>query len=79
MFDKPLTPNPSSSLNWDVTEGILDHNVNLASAIGHQSRIFGVAGLGFTPPPGVSYHASPPDLVGLNGVPVAPFVKVPFV
>lgn len=78
-FDQDLLPGVTGFANYDVTHSDNDKIPNGATILGNVVSITGVADVTFTPPNGISYHATPPELFGLTGEPVAPFVKVPFI
>ena len=69
----PLTPG-----NFDVTYGDNDKHPFLAAVIENVVRITASPLPGFTPPNGISYHATPQEIFGDNGLPALPFVKFPF-
>lgn len=78
QFDQPLRPNGPAHANFAVTHANLDRVITGVRIVGDVLEIAADAGLTFLPPNGISYFATPPELFGLTGEPVAPFVKVPF-
>ena len=79
MFDKPLVEAVVTFGNYTVTSNLEDFLPIGARVFGHRVRITGTSLASFTPPNGIAYSAAVPDLIGLNGIPVAPFAKIPFV
>lgn len=78
VFDAPLEPDTLDPANWVVTHGRLDYPATVATSLGSVVTItVGPSSAGMSPD-GISYAASPADLLGHNGVPVDPFFKVPF-
>jgi len=77
-FDKPLQPRALTAASWEVTHQNLDRNPYSVSSTGYRVSLATADDVTFNPPNGISYDASPPELYGTNGYPVAPFVKVPF-
>ena len=84
IFDKPLAPGPISAANWTGVRtdsgGIAVTNFVGSSAFAAAGDT--VTGTCVTTVPGsgqsrVSYDASPPDLVGADGAPVAAFADFP--
>lgn len=65
-------------MNWAVTYAENDKVIFTAQAVGHQVVLTGSPTGVFTPPNGIAYSPPPADLIGLNGLPVAAFAKVPF-
>lgn len=78
VFDRPLQEGVVAFTNYAVTHNVDDYLPAGARVFGHRVRITGAVIGSFTPPAGISYSAAVPDLIGLNGVPVAAFPKVPF-
>lgn len=62
-----------------VTYAENDKTIFTVKAIGHQALLTGSPTGVFTPPNGIAYDPPPSDLIGLNGLAVAAFPKVPFV
>lgn len=75
-FDKPLLPGVKTAGNWGMR--VLDHLWAAASASVPVANPTRVTGLSFEGPPlpganSIAYVATPPDIIGVNGLPVAPF------
>jgi hypothetical protein len=85
VFDQSLQPGVSSSANWQgVREGApssYDAFVVLAdpTIAGNVVTGQGTITIPGSGPSRISYAATPPDLVGTNGLPVAAFVDYPVV
>lgn len=81
-FDGPLTPGALSPFNWIGECNPLGPFVILNAATppiaaGSAVTWTAFAAGGGTPPCRVSYNATPPDLLGLSGAPVAAFANFP--
>lgn len=78
-FDRPLQPGTLDPANFDITHLNQDRVITSATAIGNRVDLRSNPAMPFTPPNGISYHATPPEIFNLDGLPAAPFVKLPFI
>lgn len=78
QFNKPLQAGPLHFPNWEVTHLLEEWLPFAASAAARRVTIQTAFTGAFDAPDGISYLASPPDLFGVDGLPVAPFHKIPF-
>lgn len=77
-FDGPLIPGLTAVPNWFVRQGGATKVVIAPGVVAGSTVTVQTALGGFNPGPDVcSYFAAPPDLVGTNGVPIAPFISFP--
>jgi hypothetical protein len=82
-YDAPLLASPLADANWSAvlwtgTKHVLATGTPPALAAGNQTTVN--LSLGLMPvagPPRVTYAATPPDVIGANGAPVAPFADFP--
>lgn len=81
-FDRGLQSGLTAPGNWlikaDITTGNRTHTVTAPGTVATSFLTLPTfpGGLAF-PPLGVTYSATPADLVGLNHMPVAPFLDLP--
>lgn len=78
VFDKPVLLPRVTLANWFVVHVAQNWNATAVVAAGNNVTLTVAAGIGFTPPEGIDYYATPANLTGLTGLPVAPFVRLPF-
>lgn len=78
FFDKSLVDGVVSIANWAVMDPLGLITVTAVRVFNRTVRIRGTGPGPLTPPIGVTYTAATPDLIGLNGLPVAPFADLPF-
>jgi hypothetical protein len=76
-FDKPLTPGVLDGSNWTVVIATTAYPPTGAVTAAGSMVTWTALGFGAPCPPGnvVNYLASPPDLTGLTGDPVAAFAQ----
>lgn len=79
VFNKTVRPGALNAANWFVTHNLDNYAIITALAADRQVRLTGFSLGAFSPPEGISYSPPPADLYGTNGLPVAAFVKIPFV
>jgi len=79
VFDQQLQDAVCTPANFVVTHALNDKTIVTAGATLNEARLTGVADVGFTPPNGIAYLGTPQELIGISGLPVAPFAKVPFI
>lgn len=79
-FDRPLVVGPLFAPSWGWVRN-LNGYTGIAAQVppGAPTTVIVTAGLPGPAPPGAlcAYAAIPPDLIGQNGVPVAPFADFP--
>lgn len=79
IFDQDLLPGATVPGNYDITYNLLDRIPTNAAIVANRVHILAADDVTFAPPNGISYHAAPPELFGLTGIPVPPFFKIPFI
>jgi hypothetical protein len=79
-FDRPLAPPLLDASNWKLDRAANEYPPTAAPVVAGSTVTFTASGFGGSGPPGnnVRYAATPPDLVGLTGAPVAAFT-LPYV
>lgn len=77
-FDQPLQPGTSAAGNWAAWPANIRH-ANTIPIVVSGNTVSGVLAQQFpdTKSNVVQYFGSPPDVVGLNGLPVAAFADFP--
>ena len=78
IFDCWLAPGALSLANFDLTYGDNDKVLTTAEIFQNEVRLQGTTDVTFSPPNGISYHATPEQIFGSNGLPTPAFVKLPF-
>lgn len=80
-FDQPLQADPLSAgqLLWQRPGTEIRLNAGGEVPVGDTIAGTGVPDFSLPAPLTVTYQASPPQLVGTTGLPVAPFVGFPYV
>lgn len=78
IFDRWLVPRPLSPGNFDITYDFHRRVPSAANVFENTVRIAATDTLIVAPPDGISYHATPKQIFGDNGLAALPFVKFPF-
>lgn len=76
-FDRTLRPGPSDPANWRGRDGLNRLEVQFMDATGVNVVGANRQGRPITGTPRVTYLATPPDVVSLDGTPVERFIAFP--